>query len=169
MTVPVTTLDERFSDAAATAVPWDEGRRHLADAEVYWVATVRPDGQPHVTPLLAVWVDEALWFCTGPAERKARNLEADPHVTFVTGCNLYSGGLDVVVEGEAVRETDQAMLLRLRDAWIDKYGPDWAFDVRDGAFAHRDGTGVAHVFRVRASTVFGFGKGEPFSQTRWRF
>jgi pyridoxine/pyridoxamine 5'-phosphate oxidase len=166
---PATTLDERFSDATATAVPWDEGRQHLVDAEVYWIATVRPDGQPHVTPLLAVWVDEALWFCTGPDERKARNLEADPHVTFVTGCNLYSGGLDVVVEGEAVRETDEAMLLRLRDAWVDKYGSDWSFDVRDGAFAHSDGAGVAHVFRVRASTVFGFGKGGPFSQTRWRF
>ena len=168
-TPAATELDAQFSSATATAVEWDEGRRHLAEAEVYWIATVRPDGQPHVTPLLAVWLDESLWFCTGPTERKARNLAANPHVTFVTGCNLYSEGLDVVVEGEAVRETDDAMLQRLAAAWVAKYGEDWRFDVRDGAFAHTDGVGVAHVFRVQASTVFGFGKGEPFSQTRWRF
>lgn len=29
--------------------------------------------------------------------------------------------------------------------------------------------GTALVFRVRPSTVFGFGKGKQFSQTRWRF
>ena len=87
----------------------------------------------------------------------------------MTGCNLYSEGLDIVVEGEAVRETDEAMLRRLADAWVAKYGEDWRFEVSDGAFAHTDGVGHAHVFRVQAATVFGFGKGQPFSQTRWRF
>ncbi len=164
---PATMLDPGFSDAGATAVPWDEGRRHLQQAEVYWIATVRPDGQAHVTPLLAVWVDEALWFCTGPTERKARNLEANPHVTLVTGCNLYSVGLDVVVEGTAVRERDASMLRRLADAWVAKYGSDWTFGVDDEGFTHE--AGGAHVFRVDPSVVFGFGKGTPFSQTRWRF
>jgi len=30
-------------------------------------------------------------------------------------------------------------------------------------------TGAAWVFEVSPTKVFGFGKGEPFSQTRWRF
>ncbi len=33
---------------------------------------------PHdgVTPLISVWVNEALYFCTGPSECKAKNLDA---------------------------------------------------------------------------------------------
>jgi len=57
------------------------------------------------------------------------------------------------------------LLQRLADQWKAKY--DWHFDVRDGAF-YGDG-GRAEVFEVRPTKVLGFGKGEPFSQTRWRF
>jgi hypothetical protein len=52
-------------------------------------------------------------------------------------------------------------------AWEAEYGSFWHFDVRDGAIHH--GSGHAYVFAVAPRTVFGFGKGEPFSQTRWRF
>ena len=58
------------------------------------------------------------------------------------------------------------MLRELADAWVAKYGEDWRFEVRDGAFHH--GPGSAHVFRVAPTTAFGFGK-EPYSQTRWSF
>jgi Pyridoxamine 5'-phosphate oxidase len=44
-----------------TPTPWAEARERLADADSYWLATVRPDGPPHLVPLLAVWVDGALW------------------------------------------------------------------------------------------------------------
>jgi hypothetical protein len=37
-------------------------------AEVHWLSTVRPDGRPHVAPLIAVWVDDALVFCTVRAQ-----------------------------------------------------------------------------------------------------
>jgi hypothetical protein len=40
----------------------------------FWLSTARPDGRPHVTPFIAVWLDEALWFCTGADELKAKNL-----------------------------------------------------------------------------------------------
>jgi Pyridoxamine 5'-phosphate oxidase len=46
----------RTDDASATA--WAEGRRRLAEGDTYWLATVRPDGRPHVMPVLAVWVDD---------------------------------------------------------------------------------------------------------------
>ena len=45
---------------------------------MYWLSTVRPDGRPHVTPLLGIWLDGALYFCTGPDERKAKNLARNP-------------------------------------------------------------------------------------------
>jgi hypothetical protein len=57
MSMPVTALDERFSDPKAVATGWDETRRALDEAELFWITTVRPDGRPHVTPLVAVWLD----------------------------------------------------------------------------------------------------------------
>lgn len=164
---PVPELDQRFSSVDASPTPWPEARDRLRDAEVFWVSTVRPDGRPHVTPLIAVWLDDALYFCTGPTERKARNLEENCHVILTTGCNLIGEGLDVVVEGEAVRLTDDAQLMRIADAYVSKYGSDWHFDVRDGLFVHEAGTAL--VFEVAPRKAFGFRKGDEFSQTRWRF
>lgn len=166
-TVPDATLDPRFSDPKAGPAEWSAAAARLADAEVFWLTTVRPDGRPHVTPLIAVWSAGALHFCTGPDERKARNLAENAEVVLTTGTPSLGEGFDVVVEGEAVRVTDEARLRALADAYVEKYGSDWRFDVRDGAFVGDGGTAL--VFAVAPRTVFGFAKGEPFGQTRWRF
>ncbi len=166
-TTPQTRLDPRYSDPAATAPAWADAEAMLAGAELFWISTVRPDGRPHVTPLPAVWSEGALHFCTGPEERKALNLAGNPHVVLTTGTNTWDKGYDLVVEGEAVRVADDGRLGELAAAWEAKYGSFWHFEVRDGHFQH--GAGHALVFSVAPRTVFGFGKGEPFSQTRWRF
>ncbi|MFD7233840.1 pyridoxamine 5'-phosphate oxidase family protein [Streptomyces syringium] len=165
---PRAELDERYSDERATAVPWTDAVTRLAEAEVYWLTTVRPDGRPHVTPLIGVWADGALHFCTGAHERKAKNLRGNPHVVLTTGTNSLREGYDLVVEGEAVRVGDEPRLRRLAGAWEAKYGAEWHFDVRDGLFVN-PGAGEAVVFAVTPRTAFGFGKGETYSQTRWRF
>ena len=67
---PATTLDQRYSTAGAVPTPWGETRRALEAAELSWITTVRPDGRPHVTPLVAVWADDALHFCAGAHEQK---------------------------------------------------------------------------------------------------
>ena len=103
---PTTSLDERFSDPGAEAVAWPATRQVIENAELFWVTTVRADGRPHSTPLVAVWLDDALHFCTGETEQKAHNLAANPHVLLTTGDNGWQGGVDVVVEGPAVRVTD---------------------------------------------------------------
>ncbi|MCI0685891.1 MAG: pyridoxamine 5'-phosphate oxidase family protein [Sporichthyaceae bacterium] len=164
---PITDLDPRFSSQGASAIGWSQARRQLAAAPVYWLTTVRPDGRPHVTPLIAVWDDAALYFCTGPTERKARNLADNPHCVITTGRDSLDEGTDLVVEGDALRTTDETKLARLAAAYESKYGSDWHFDVRDGAF-YGDG-GEALVFEVAPVTAFGFGKGAEYSQTRWRF
>lgn len=166
--VPITELDPTFSSPDATATPWEKARRQLERAEIFWLSTVRPDGRPHVTPLISVWVDEALFFCTGPTERKARNLERNRHCVLTTGCNGIDEGMDIVVEGDAVRTTDGPTLQRAADALALKYGEPFVFTVRDGGFWSDDG-GEALVFEVRPMKAFGFGKGDAFSQTRWRF
>jgi hypothetical protein len=45
---PVTKIDLRFSDPNAVATGWDETRRVLETAELFWISTVRADGRPHV-------------------------------------------------------------------------------------------------------------------------
>ncbi|WP_119726321.1 pyridoxamine 5'-phosphate oxidase family protein [Thermomonospora amylolytica] len=165
--MPTTELDARYSSEDATATAWDEGRAELERAELYWLSTVRPDGRPHVTPLIAVWMDDALYFSTGPQERKARNLDANPHCVLTTGTNRNEG-LDVVLEGRADRVTDEGRLKRLADAFVAKYGEEWRFEVRDGAFWQSAG-GTAWVFAVAPVKAFGFGKGDVYSQTRWTF
>lgn len=72
----------------------------------------------------------------------------------------------MVVEGDAVAVGDEETLRRVADAYAAKY--DWRFTVRDGALHGNEGN-VALVFAIPPATVFGFGKGEPYSQTRWRF
>lgn len=79
----------------------------------YWLTTVRGDGRPHVTPLIGVLRDDAVHFCTGLQEQKARNLEHHPRVALATGSNTWAQGLDVVVEGTATRVTDRPTLQRL--------------------------------------------------------
>ena len=66
---PVTELHTGFSSPDATATPWERAVTHLEQAEIFWLSTVRPDGRPHVTPLIAAWLDGALYFSTGATER----------------------------------------------------------------------------------------------------
>ena len=165
---PTTELDPQFSSENAAPVSWEQARQLLQKAEVYWLSTVRPDGRPHVTSLVAVWLEDALYFCTGETERKAKNLIQNAHCIITTGCNTLSDGLDLVVEGEAVRIIDESRLQRVADSYSSKYDSPFRFTVRDRVFLNSDG-GEALVYEVVPVTVFGFGRGATFSQTRWRF
>jgi general stress protein 26 len=165
---PVTQIDERFSDPGTAPTGWERTREALESAQIAWLTTVRADGRPHVTPLVAVWLDGAFHFCTGAGEQKARNLAAHPQVALTTGCDRWDSGLDVVVEGEARRVTDPATLQRLAAAWTTKWDGRWRFRVGDdGTFQHEDG-GSALVFAVEPAKVLSFGK-QPFTHTRHRF
>lgn len=115
---PVTEIDARFSMPGAAPTEWAEGRKRIEGAELFWLSTVRPDGRPHVTPLISVWIDGASYFCTGPDERKAKNLTESPHCILTTGCNILGEGLDVVIEGEAERVRDRLQGRSDQDPWL---------------------------------------------------
>jgi general stress protein 26 len=167
-TQPTTRFDSRFSDPSADAARWSDVEHALEQAELYWITTVRADGRPHVTPLIGVAHDGAMHFCTGLEEQKARNLEQNSHVALTTGNNEWAAGLDVVVEGTAVRITDRDALQALSDAYESKYGSVWHFDVGDGLFVHSGGEGTAAVFRIDPGKVLAFAK-DPHGQTAFRF
>ncbi|HEU4979939.1 MAG TPA: pyridoxamine 5'-phosphate oxidase family protein [Solirubrobacterales bacterium] len=162
---PSAAIDRRFSDPEADPTPWPEALHLLEHAELYWLSTVRTDGRPHVTPLIGVVENAAVHFCTGLREQKARNLEHNIHVALTTGNNSWASGLDVVVEGAAVRVTGREALQRLADAYEAKYGSEWHFDVGDGVF--ESGHDAAAVFRIEPAKVLAFAK-EPHGQTTYR-
>jgi len=164
---PLTSLDARYSGENARAVPWPEALTHAEKAGLYWVVTVRRDGRPHVTPVVGVWADDAFYFTTGEEEQKAKNLAGNPHCSVITGCNTWNAGFDIILHGDAVVVRDLPLLRTVADTFRAKYGEDWAFEVTD------DGTfrlhGESLVYQVAPAQALGFGKGEPFSHTRWDF
>lgn len=167
MTVPATQIDTRFSEPGAAPTDWEQTLHVLQAAQLSWLTTVRADGRPHVTPLVAVWLDGAMHFSTGAQEQKAVNLAANPHVVVTTGCDRWDDGLDVMVEGTAERVTDTAALERLAGAWTAKWDGRWQFRAGNGCFQH-EGGGEALVFAVRPAKVLAFAKGS-FSHTRHVF
>ncbi|MEU7427966.1 pyridoxamine 5'-phosphate oxidase family protein [Streptomyces sp. NPDC040750] len=176
---PTTELDTRYSSALnprpgaddVTATEWAEARRHLEAAEIFWLSTVRPDGRLHVTPLIAAWHDGALYFSTGSQEQKARNLAHDAHCALTTGGNSLTGGLDLVVEGNARQVADPALIEEVIAAYEAKYGPH--ITSPEGTFhgigdALRKGDVLA--FAVAPVTAYGFGRDAGvYTHTRWAF
>lgn len=91
--------------------------------------------------------------------------------TGTTGAGRWDSGVEVVVEGEAVRVTDATTLQVLADAWFAKYGDDWRFAVHDATFVELSRSGAATaggalVHRVVPTKVIAFG-GE-HGQTTYR-
>lgn len=137
------------------------------DRHTFWLATVRPDGRPHVMPLGVLWVDGALYFSAGPGTRKARDLAHDPHCVIAVATHDF----DVVLEGEAVKVTDEAKLRRIAEVYA---AQGWHPTVRDGALyaeysAPSAGPPPWEVYEVTPTTVFGLGTAEPFGATRFNF
>src|SRR5262249_38594679 len=66
----------------AEPIPWSRALDQLQDnsaKKTYWLATVRPDGQPHIAGVGALWLDEKGYFTSGKGARKSRHLAANPH------------------------------------------------------------------------------------------
>ena len=78
-----------------------------------WLATVNPDGSPHVTGIGALWADGHFWFETGQDTRKGRNLARDPRCTLSVATQEF----DLVVAGEATLVTDAATVADLAARW----------------------------------------------------
>lgn len=91
----------------------------LTAAPNIWLATVRPDGRPHLVPIWFVVVDGRWYICTAPDSVKARNLRANPQVMAA----LEDGNQPYVIEGVAQPVTPSPAVLQSFQA---KY--DWALD-----------------------------------------
>ena len=167
MTEPLTTLDPRYSEPAAAPTPWAVTCAALEAAELAWLVTLRPDGRPHATPVVPVWVDDSMHFTTGGAEQKAKNLRDDDRVLLQVGSLDWKGGLDVAVEGRASLTSDSAVLDRLAAAWRRRWNGDWGFEVREDRLFHPGGFPVL-TYSVRPDRVLAYAEGT-FGHTLHRF
>jgi nitroimidazol reductase NimA-like FMN-containing flavoprotein (pyridoxamine 5'-phosphate oxidase superfamily) len=161
--------EQNLDGYGAPLIPWARARERLEQkADKYWLATVRPDGRPHVMPVFVVWLSGALYFVAGETTRKAKNLAHNAHcvITFA------ADGLDLVVEGQAAKVSDEAKLQLVAQVYASKY--DWHPTVRDGAFYAEYGAPSAgpppwDLYEVTPTKVFGLGTAEPYGATRWSF
>ncbi|GAC1471000.1 MAG: pyridoxamine 5'-phosphate oxidase family protein [Chloroflexota bacterium] len=151
---PIAPPSYPFARSTAAMLPWSHAARRLEQAQNYWLASVRPDGRPHVTPLWGVWFDHVLFFDGAPATRWARNIAANPWVSL----HLESGDDVVILEGlvdDVVTDTDVAV--RIVAAWETKYGR-----------LHPDPAGSG-VFRLRPRTARAWSDSSLKDGTRWTF
>jgi hypothetical protein len=168
---------------AATSAEWAEARHRLENPErgrTYWLATVRPDGRPHVRPLLGLWLDGAFYFITGETTRKGKNLDGDPRCVISTSSTALPA-LDIILEGDARKITEDATLQRVVEAY--RSTMDWPLEVRTGRVvgpnAPTAGPPPYGVYELSPVTVYGLpgisgteqgvGSAGAFSPTRWRF
>ena len=177
-------VEERALVDGGETTAWGAARDRLATPErdrTYWLSTLLPDGRPHVRPLLGLWLDDAFYFVTGERTRKGLNLAADPRCA-VAASSQELPALDVVLEGEARKVTDETVVRRVADAYGSAMG--WPFEVRDGLVhgpnAPTAGPPPFVVWELRPAAVVGLpgiagtdsegrGRAGSFAPTRWRF
>ena len=154
---------------ASTITPWAEIRDLLVEGGTTWLATVRPDGRPHVVPVGALWVDGAYYVTTGQGTVKGNNLDHDPRCVIT----VSSRGRDLIFEGEAVKISDVEKLQRVARAYADQGWPAYVHDgVLDAPYsAPTTGPGPYDMYEVAPSVAFAFGTDEEkaTSFTRYRF
>jgi hypothetical protein len=150
--------DYGIPDHLDGTLPWAWAEERLAEAPVYWVSSVTPDGRPHVSPIWGVWVDGAFWMEGGSRTRRFRNLGANP-AAVVT---VERGNDAVILEGDAdlVTDLDEGLTQRLLTAYR-KYVASHDYEAHPDNW--RDG-----IWRVTPRKVLGWSN-FPADTTRWTF
>ena len=153
-----TPIAERSLVADGGTTPWALAEERLANPaspQTYWLATVRPDGSPHLMPIIAFWVEGALHFVVGEGTRKGRNLAADERCVIATG-HMTLPSLDLVVEGRARPLSDPEDVARLAELFR---ANGWAgLEPRgnrvSGPHAPTAGPPPYAIYRLEATTIF---------------
>jgi nitroimidazol reductase NimA-like FMN-containing flavoprotein (pyridoxamine 5'-phosphate oxidase superfamily) len=110
-------------------LPWSWAEERLVRSHDFWLATVTPEGAPHIMPVWAVWHEGRLWFSSSNGSRKARNLAFEPRCTLSTD----NPSEPVVVQGRVQRVTDRAALTAMLEAENAKYETAYGMDMVDPA------------------------------------
>jgi PPOX class probable F420-dependent enzyme len=157
-------VDARLASGLTQAPGTGGPNRHTC-----WLATIDPDGRPHVTGIGALWVDGSFWFETGRGTRKGRNLARDPRCTLSVATEEF----DLVVEGEAAMVDDPSLVARMAERWA---AGGWPARVDESGVAltaefsaPSAGPPPWNVYRITPVRATGLLTVEPGGATRWRF
>ena len=97
---------------------WADVERKLESASVYWIASTRADGRPHVIPRDGTWLDGGLYYGGSPKTVHFRNTTRNPHVVVHIG----DGYEAIIVEGSVeIEKPTEELASRLSDASYAKY------------------------------------------------
>jgi Pyridoxamine 5'-phosphate oxidase len=139
-------------------LPWSWALERLTRSHDFWLATVTPQGVPHLMPVWAVWHQDGLWFSSANGSRKARNIGAEPRCSLSTDNPIEP----VVVHGRARRVTGADELSAMLAAENAKYGTSYGPDMVD--------PGVNSVFALQPDWAFALDSGDfAGSPTRYIF
>jgi nitroimidazol reductase NimA-like FMN-containing flavoprotein (pyridoxamine 5'-phosphate oxidase superfamily) len=141
-----------------TPLAWADVRARLEEARHYWLATVRPDGRPHVVPLDGLWHANAWYFGGSSGTVKHRNLTSDARAAM----HLEDATWAIIVEGaceELVPDEGLAAELSERSRAKYGYGPDPASYQASGSWRLRPATVLAWSRFPEDATRFAFGSG----------
>ena len=150
---------------------WSRAVRHLEDLSnpyrTCWLATVDPDGKPHLTGVGALWVDGKMYFTSGARSRKSRNLAKNPQCAISVG----QGDMDLTIEGTASKVTDEAVVADLAERYAAQGWPARA----EGSLivaeysAPAAGPSPWELWAITPSRAQGTATTEPHGATRWDF
>jgi len=104
----------------------DTTLQRLQTEKTIWIATARPDGRPHLTPVWFAWFDEKIYICIPEKSVKARNFAKNPRVAL----SLEDGSHPVICEG-SVHPVAKPGPDEVRAIYKTKY--DWDY-VSDGEY-----------------------------------
>ncbi len=140
---------------------WSAVEARLVASKHYWLASVRPDGRPHLIPRWGIWLDDAFYYDGSPSTRHARNLEVNPACSL----SLEDGQHAVVLEGTstATRADADALGAELSAAFA-KYHDD-GYSPAPDAWAGEQGGGLRVFTPVTGMAWFAF----PADATRFVF
>jgi PPOX class probable F420-dependent enzyme len=129
----------------------EERDAFLAEQRTCRVATVSPDGRPHVTPLWFAWDGECLWLYSITRSRRWSELQEDPRIAVVVDTGEEYGELRGVELTGRVEPVGEAP--RTGEPYPELEAPEKLFAAKYGfgATMHHDGR---HVWlRLRSETL----------------
>ncbi|REE96961.1 pyridoxamine 5'-phosphate oxidase family protein [Thermomonospora umbrina] len=166
---PVETVD--LNIYGDDELPWSrvqEALKALPKMETaQFLGTVGSDGRPHSAGIGCVAHDGNVFFTSGPTTRKQRRLEENPACTL----SFRLPGVDLVLEGDAHRETDPAVLATVAALYREEGWPAEADgDALTAPYsAQSAGPPPWYLYRFTAHIAVGVATAAPHGATRWRF
>jgi hypothetical protein len=143
-------------------LPWTSVDKMLRVSPYFWLATIDPDGKPHLIQQWFVWIDQQVFFDGSERTKWARNLIRDPRVGF----GVQNGNDTSYGDGSAdiIRGTPVTLARRIAAQYGAKYGR--TFKYRPKAEQYVKG----YTFRIKPEKLIAFDiKKFDTSATRFTF